>query len=202
MENQIIALAGEKFKTLGLSDKRLYLSQKNEKDFTALEKTAQNVGVTSEGRYIFLEKLESIHLNTGDAAVKLKYLDYSKKNKSLTFSFNRTEKSLAFAQSLGDKLKFKKEVSQEQQWLPLLKNIGWLTLTVGLTYFMVGMEDGSEMSSSGSSKSRGGAAILRIIYNIVGPTGILIIGSLISLGIIWATYNRFKSPEQDIIFKR
>jgi len=202
MENQVITLSGEKYKSLGFTDKRLYLSQKNEKDFAALEKTGQNVGITSEGIYVLLEKLESIHLNTGDTDIKVKYLDYSKKKKSLTFKFDRVEKSLAFAELLGNKLTLKKEVTQEKQWLPLLKNVGWLTLTVGLTYFMVGMEDGSEMDSSGSRKSRGGAAILRIIYNLVGPTGILIIGSLISLAIIWATYNRFKKPEQDIVFTR
>ena len=76
-----------------------------------------------------------------------------------------------------------------------------MVFTIGFTYFMATLEDGSELDGSGNSKSRGAAAILRIAHHLVGPTGIMIIGTLISLIIAYSTYSRFKNPEQNIVFK-
>lgn len=124
MENQVIQLSGEKYKSLGLTDKRLYINQKSEKDFKSLEKRCQDVSDTSEGTFVYLEKLSSINMNTGSASIKLKYLDYRKKDKSISFNFSNKEKSLVFAKLLADKLGLQQHSEQEKEWLPLLKNLG------------------------------------------------------------------------------
>jgi len=201
MENQVIALSGDMYKSIGFTDKRLFLSQKNERDFEALKKTGQDTSSTTAGTYVYLENLSSVNLNTGSSKIKVKYLDYRKKNQSVSFEFSSKEKSMVFAQVLGAKFGLQRTVEEEKQWLPLLKNIGWLTLSMGFTYFLATMDDASELDNSGSAKSRAGAAILRMVHEFLGPIGITIIGTLISLGIAYSAYSRYKSPESNIVFK-
>jgi len=202
MENQVLALSGDRFKSIGFTDKRLFLSQKNERNFESLKKTGQDTSNVSAGTYVYLENLSSINLNTGSSEIKVKYLDYRKKNQSVSFEFSSKEKSMLFAQVLGKKFGLQKTVEEEKQWLPLLKKIGWLIFTIGFTYFLATMDNASELDGSGSAKSRAGAAILRMIYEFLGPVGITIIGTLISLGIAYAAYSRYKSPEQNVVFLR
>jgi len=202
MKNEIIFLSGEKFKTLGISEERIFLSEKKEQQFSTLQKTAQDVNDTSKGKAILLEKINKLQLNTGGAKVKINYQDYTKKNKTVEVALNSVEQSKAFAQYLGGILGMNQTVSTEQQWLPLLKNIGWLILTLGLTYFMGTMDDASDLETSGGRRTRGGAAILRIIYDMVGQTGVFIIGTLIAVGIGYNAYKRFSNPENNIVYTK
>ena len=93
MKNNIINLSGEKFKTLGISEERIFLSEKKEQQFSTLQKTAQDVSDTSKGKAILLEKINKLQLNTGGAKVKISYQDYTKKNKTVEVALNSVEEA-------------------------------------------------------------------------------------------------------------
>ena len=64
-----------------------------EQQFSALQKTAQDVSDTSKGKAILLEKINKLQLNTGGAKVKISYQDYTKKNKTVEVALNSVEEA-------------------------------------------------------------------------------------------------------------
>lgn len=64
-----------------------------EQQFSALQKTAQDVSDTSKGKAILLEKINKLQLNTGWAKVKISYQDYTKKNKTVEVALNSVEEA-------------------------------------------------------------------------------------------------------------
>ncbi|MEM6320367.1 MAG: hypothetical protein AAF960_22045 [Bacteroidota bacterium] len=201
MENQLIPLNGEQYKSLGLTKERLYLSKQREKSFAELEKRCQNPS-QADGDYMLLEKLSSMKMNTGSAAIHLGYFNYQNKKKSVKFAFGATSQSLQFMEYLGGQLNLKKTIEQEQQWMPLLKNVAIILFTLGMTYYIASMEDSSELNSSGSSRSKGGAALLRVIYDLVGPVGVTVVGLLIAAVVGYVTVRRFKHPESNVVYSK
>ncbi|MEZ5045143.1 MAG: hypothetical protein R2828_34935 [Saprospiraceae bacterium] len=199
MENQIIQVTEAKWKSILLNETELWLSKDKIKDFQNFERAVRYPGSFKvAGISYSLDKIVGLRFNESSDTVNLEYSN-SEKTKKVELKFNDKEQARQFGSYLGEKLGFNRNVTQENRTIPLLKQLLYLIVSIGITAFLGTSVDSEDLNSSGGRK---GGAILRIIYDTIGQTGILILGSLISIFLAYKLYDRYQNPVNDIIYEK
>jgi ABC-type phosphate transport system permease subunit len=197
MENQIIKTTGN-IKSILLSEKELWISEHEIKDFESFKKAVQGVGVI-DGTIYKLIYFSQIQYNEESETVKLVYKVGSMVSK-LRLNFESKNNAAQFAESLGTRLELKRSEGEEKKIGPLVYNLIYVLIAAVVTIFL-GNYDGT-VGESSSRKSRLGRAILQILYDTIGQVGLIIIGTLVTLFFVYKLYKRFKQPVNDVTFKK
>ncbi len=201
MENQIFAIESTFYKSLVIKGDELWLSQNKVTDLEKFETAIQKTGMMKSAYAYPLSAISEISFNEASESVKLKYQDEKEKQKKLKISFGDKGLSNQFGQFLGDKLGMTKSQQQEGQIKPLLLNVFYLILAIGGTIFLAAMDDTNQLTDSGSRRSRNKGAFLKLIVDTIGQTGVIIIGTLISLYLIYQLYKRFTNPANEVVYQ-
>lgn len=202
MENQIFGIESTFWKSLAIKDDELWLSQNKVNDLEKFESAIQKTGMLKSAYSYPLSSISEISFNEASESVKIKYQDEKGKQKKLNIGFGDKGLSNQFGQYLGDKLGMTKSQKQEGQLKPLLLNLLYLVLSIGGTIFLGTMEDTNELTDGGTRRSRNKGAFLKLIVDTIGQTGVIIIGSLISIYLIYQLYKRFKNPAIEVVYQK
>ena len=202
MENQIFEIESTLWKSLAIKGDELWISQDKVSNFEKFEKGIRKSGLMKSAYAVPLSSISEISFNEASESIKLKYEDEKGKQKKLNIGFGDKDLSNQFGQFLGDKLGMKKSQKQEGQLKPLLLNVLYLILSVGGTIFLATMEDTDELTDRGTRRSRNKGAFLKLIVDTIGQTGVIIIGTLISIYLIYQLYKRFKNPANQVVYQK
>lgn len=202
MENQIITIESTFYKSLAIKGDELWLSANKEADFGTFENGINKTGLMKAAYAYPLSSITEISFNEATESIKLRYEDENGKLKKLNLKFEDKDFSNQFGDYLGEKLGMTRSQEQERQWKPLLMNLFYLIVAIGGTYATAMIDDTEELTDGGSRKSRSRGAILKLIVDTVGQTGVIIIGSLISLYLIYRLYTRFKNPANEVVYQK
>lgn len=202
MLNKIIYIESTLWKTIVITKDEMWLSGNNITSILEFEKGLQKTGILKSSYAYDLSTVSEISFNEADKEVKIKYLNEKGKQKKLTAGFKDEAFSNEFGNFLGEHLGLNKYEKQESQIKPLLLNMVYILISVGLTYFLGTMDDTNELTESGSRRSRNKGAFLKLIVDTIGQTGILLIGSLISLYLMYQLYQRFQNPANEVVFQK
>lgn len=202
MENQIFEVGAGLAKSMVLRENEIWLSTDKVSSIEKFEKAVGKTGIMRSAYIVPLSSLNEISYNEASQSTKIKYTDEKGKEKKLNIGFDEVDLSNQFGQYLGEKMNFSKETTQENQIKPLLWNGFFLLLTIASTIVIGTLEDTSSLTESASRRNRGGVAILKMIVDAVGQTGVFVIGGLISAYLCYQLYKRFKNPSSEILYSR
>lgn len=203
MKNQVVKLENTSWKSVMIAEEHVYLSSSKEKSAEGFEKTIEKSGMLTKTEAIPFASISSVKFNEATDTASLLYTNAKGKEKDLTLQIGDDEVSNEFGEFLGSHLQFGRIETQESQLKPLLLNGLYLIIAVGATIFLGTMDGADEIDSdTGSRKSQRNKAIFKFLYETLGPTGIIIVGSLISLFLGYRLYNRYKNPAKEVIFTR
>ena len=202
MENQIFRIENNTWKSIALREKAIWFSEKKLNDLDKFAKEIHDANITERAYACPLENISEVSFNEASESVKLRHKNEFGEQKKLNIEFGDQELSNQFGHYLGDKLGLPKTQKQERQWKPLLLNLLYLTLTIVSTVYLGTMEDTIDLIEGvGAGRSRGRRGFLKIIVDTIGQTGVIIIGTLISILIIYQLYQRFKKPANEIKYQ-
>ncbi len=195
MEDKVYNIAATFYRSLALKDNELWLSQNKVNNLDKFEKAVNHQGMMKSAIAIPLSSISNISFNEASKHTKLKYTNEKGKEKKLNIGFDDKESSNQFGEYLGEKLGFSKSATKENQLKPFLLDGLYLLITIFATFFLGTMEDTSELINSESSRrSRSNGAIVKLIVDVVGPTGVFIIGGLFSVYFFYNILRRFNNP--------
>lgn len=185
-----------------ITGNEMWLSQNNVSDKEKFQKSVNATGMLQSAMSMPLDQVKAITYNSEADDFKLKYVNEKGKNKSLKLDLQDPERSNRFAEFLAGELGMSKSESTENQTKPLLRNAGFLLVTIALTVFLAMMDDTSQLDDSGSRRTRSKGALVRWIIETIGSTGVIIVGSLLSLLFAHKLYQRFKNPAMEVAYSR
>lgn len=203
MKNQVVKIENTLWKSVMIAEDSVYLSSSKEKSAEAFEKSIEKSGMLSKTEAIPFASISGVNFNESSDTASISYTNAKGKAKDLKLQIGDDEISNQFGEFLGQELGLARTETQEGTLKPLLLNALYLVIAIGATIFL-GTMDGSEEidTDSGSRKSQRNKAIFKFLYETLGPTGIIIVGSLISLYLGYRLYNRYKNPAKEVAFTR
>ena len=202
MENQIFSIESTFYKSLAIKGDELWLSSNKESDFGTFENGINKTGLMKAAYAYPLSSITEVSFNEASESIKVRYEDENGKLKKLNIKFGEEELSNQFGEYLGEKLGMTRSQEQERQWKPLLSNLFYLVVAIGGTYAIAMVDDTAEFTEGSSRKSRSRGAFLKMIVDTIGQTGVIIIGSLISLYLLYRLYTRFKNPANEVVYTK
>ncbi len=202
MENQIFEVGAGISKSMLLRDDEIWFSQDKVRNFEKFEKAVNKTGMLQSAYKVPLFEIHEVSYNEASESVKIKYTNEKGKEKKLNIGFGDTAISNQFGKHLGEKLGFNKSSTQEGQLKPLLLNGLYLALAIGGTFLFGMMDDTSQITDSSRRKGSGARAIMKLVVDTIGQTGVFIVGGLISLFFAYQLYKRFKNPSNEILYTK
>lgn len=186
-----------------LRENEIWISQNKVRSIEKFEKAVLNTGMLKSAYSIPLDKVYEVKFNEGDESLLIRYVNEKEKNKKLNIAFDDEPFSNKVGVYLGEKLGFSKQVEVESKIKPLLINGLILLFSIGATVVFGLMEDpGAEVDvDSGSRRNRGGRQLMKFLFETIGQTGVIILGTAISLYLAYQLYQRYKSPTNVITYK-
>lgn len=202
MENQVFSVDHDTWKRAMLANNTLYLTSKKPQDFEEFKRIINDPILKENAGGVPLEDVFHIKRYTDDEHVFFKFNNSAGKEIEESVDFGSTETASAVADIMGSKANLSKSEKSEGKIMPLLWNIFYVLLAGGFTFLFGVLWDGDDVSSGGSRKSRGGKAILRLAYEYIGQTGILVIGCLITLYTIYGLIKGLRNPKSIVTYER
>ncbi|NUO00442.1 MAG: hypothetical protein HUU01_07465 [Saprospiraceae bacterium] len=202
MENQIFEISGAYCKSLVLRETELWLSANNISDLEKFGQAVQKTGMMKSAYSISLSTVFEIAFNEASATIKIWYRDEKEKVKKLDIAFNDKETTAQFGDYLGNKLGLNKRVVQESKTKPLVINSLYVLLAIVLTVGLGLIENSNEIDESNSRKNALGKFLLKLIFDTVGQTGVILIGSAITLYLVYLLYKRYNNPSNMVHYTR
>ncbi len=204
MNNPVIPInGGFLFKSFMFKGDEFWLSSNEVKSAEKFEAAKDRTGIRKSVEIFESSKIQDISFNESSNTIKLSYFNKKEKLKKLDLKFNDSKQATLYGNYLGEQLAMSKSSIQEQKTKPLLINAGYLVIAVGLTIFLGFIDDASSFEDVGSTrKTKANAALMVFLYNTIGQTGIIIIGTLISLFAAYQLYKRYKNPTNNVLFTK
>ncbi len=145
-----------------------------------------------------LSSIKELQFNEVKQELYVWYLNKKGKRKKKTLIFANPTEADDFGQILGEQAGLQKVIQDENKTWPLLANAGGILLTgMFLLMLLFTPEVFTEVSETGSRRSRGNSAVLKIIYETLGPTVLMLVcvGFIFFFG--YRMYQRFKNPAKE-----
>ena len=202
MENQIFEVGAGISKSMVLKDDEIWFSQDKVRNLEKFEKAINKTGMLQSAYKVPLSKISEVSYNEASESAKIKYLNDKGKEKKLNIGFGDTAISNQFGKHLGEKLGLNQSSTQEGQLKPLLLNALYLAFAIGGTFLFGMMDDTSQITDSSRRKGSGARAIMKLVIDTIGQTGVFIVGGLISLYFAYQLYKRFKNPSNEILYSK
>lgn len=188
--------------TLMCQDEILWILEKRVSSVDQFILAASKTGMmSSKAEKIPYRKINSVVANTAKDSVQFFFSHANGKDKKKTIEFANQEAAYHFGTHLGTDLSLNKTVATENQTKPILMHLMYLAFTIAGT-LVFSMADLSDVGEHGSSRSRRNGALAKFVVELIGVTGVIIVGSLISLGILYSLYKRYRNPGTEDVYKR
>ena len=164
--------------------------------------------VTTEGAaaplLIPYDRIRRVTYQTkSDSTCNIEYDDAAGAGQSVHPELETYETNRDFGQWLGERLGYRRTATQENKVKALLIRAAWLIGVLAVTYFLTTLVENEDLESAGSSRrTRRKAAIVRLVVNTLGETGLWIIGGLIAAAIAYGMYTRFTEPSETVVYER
>ncbi len=201
MENKIYQVKAGVSRSIVLREDEIWLSESSIGNIEKFEKAVNKTGLLKRAYKIPLSSVFHVSYNEASEKAEVEYINEKGKKKFVEINFNDKALSNQFGEYLGEKLGFERTSTQENRLIPLLLNSFYLVLSVFLTVAL-GISDDSSVFDSGSRKGSTVRAIMKLIVDTVGHTGVFIIGGLISILVAYNLYKRFKNPSNEVSYKK
>lgn len=200
MQNQIIKIESALYNSFMIRADEFWIAQDEISNIEKFEKAVAKTGMLKSAFSYPISSITSISYNEASENITIRYKNEKDKIKKLKLSFEEVNDSNNFGQQLGEHLGLTPSSKTEKTWKPLLLNAFYLIGTILITYFLATIEDTAELADGSTRRSRSRGAILQLIVDTIGQTGVVIIGTLISLYLAYRLYNRFKNPANEIVY--
>ncbi|MEM6804085.1 MAG: hypothetical protein AAF696_21960 [Bacteroidota bacterium] len=202
MNNQVFKIENQKWKSFMISDTDLHLSSGKEKSVEGFEKTLAKSGLLKSTKSISLDSIMGISFNEKAENLTLRYQG-EKGSKKLKLEMEDEDLSNQLGEYLGQSLGMGREEVVESTWKGMMNNLLYLIISIGGTIFLALMDNPEDLDTdSGSRKSQRGKAVIKLLHETVGQTGIIIIGTAISLFLAYRIYKRYQEPAKEVSFSR
>lgn len=183
-------------------EEEIWLSQKKIKDFDGFKENVEKTGIMKSSRVIPFASMSEVAYNNANDLVTLKYTNEKGSQKKMEIDFGDKKASNEFGNLLGNELGFNKNEAQEKQWKPLLFNVLYIVIAIAGTFFLATIENTDDLADGSSRRSRRNGAIIKLIVDTLGQTGVIVVGSGITLYLVYSLYKRFKNPANEVVFTR
>jgi|GEM_PF-2426060 len=201
--NNIFHVEGHNVKSVLFTETEMWLSDKTIRDIESFEKKVNNPGMLDVSAKISFDSIKSLSFKNGERHLSISYTNEKGNSKKEVITFEDEASLSGVTNYLTTALNMQESVTDENKLTALLYNLLPLAIVIGLTIFLGTMESSEEIDvDSVSRRSRSGAAIMRWLHDTLGSTGIIIAGSIISLYLIYNTYNNYKRPKQVITWSK
>ena len=138
-----------------------------------------------------------------DEAFTIRFLKNGKQKKQHV-QLPNIEMISAVASAVAEVKGFNKDVTQESKTKPLLLNLlGVVAMPLFTWVFYdiaVDAQQGGHYEVS-SGRRRGTNQLLVNVVEAIGPTGILMIGTIALLIMLYVTYRRYNNPASEVLYK-
>ena len=203
MKNRIIRLGGKDLKVFGFNDEQIVFSSKKHETMESLLESTAKSSMLETVKAIPLSSVSQLDYNDNDESFKIRYLKNGKQKKQ-TIALPNVEMISAVASAMAEVKGFNKEVTNESKTKPLLLNLLGVVAMPLFTWVLydiaVDAQNGGHFEVS-SGRRRGANQLLVNVVEAIGPTGILIIGAIALLIMLYVTYRRYNNPASEVLFK-
>ncbi len=204
MKNRIIRLGGKDLKVFGFNDEQIvFSSKKHESMETLLESTAKSSMLETVKAIPFSSITQLDYNEKDDEAFTIRFLKNGKQKKQHV-QLPNIEMISAVASAVAEVKGFNKDVTQESKTKPLLLNLlGVVAMPLFTWVFYdiaVDAQQGGHYEVS-SGRRRGTNQLLVNVVEAIGPTGILMIGTIALLIMLYVTYRRYNNPASEVLYK-
>ena len=208
MKNQIIVLDKNcYYKVLGYSEDKIIYSTKRHNSFGSLLSALEKPGFTEGIESILISSIKELSYNDQDnGGVAITYFDTKKKEKTKNITIhidNDGEREAAVSEIASLKGNLKKTIVNESKVFPLFRSVLLLSFVLGCFWWLrkvaiTAQNGGHEVVTI--KKNRFIAQQLVNVVESIGPLGVVIIGVLIAIYIIYSAFNRLKNPGNEITY--
>ena len=205
MKNTIAVLEGRKFKVFGFSDQEVILSSRHHSSFESLLSAVEKSGFTETVEHFPISLIEELSYNEGSKGLELKFKNKKGKSKKKQLVFKKKEQKNTFIPNLASLGDFKQHIETEKKIRPLIGTFFFISLIAGATYWLrnvaISAENGEHLEIK-SGKYSGLGQIIINITELIGPTGVLAIGALGGLYMLFLAYKRYTNPTNEITYTK
>ena len=202
MENQIFEVGAGISKSMLLREDEIWFGQDKISSVEKFEKAVNKTGILKSAYSVPLSSITEVSFNEASESAKIKYINEKGKEQKLNIGFGDIDTSNQFGRHLGEKLGLNKSSTQESQLQPLLLNLFYLVIAIGGTIVFGTMEDTSEITDSNRRRGSGMRALIQLVVETIGQTGVFVVGGLISLYVAYQLYKRFINPSNVILYTK
>ena len=204
MKNRIIRLVGKDLKVFGFNDEQIVFSSKKHESMESLLESTAKSSMLETVKAIPLSSVTQLDYNEkDDEAFTIRFLKNGKQKKQHV-QLPNIEMISAVASAVAEVKGFNKDVTQESKTKPLLLNLlGVVAMPLFTWVFYdiaVDAQQGGHYEVS-SGRRRGANQLLVNVVEAIGPTGILIIGAIALLIMLYVTYRRYNNPASEVLYK-
>lgn len=186
MTAKIYSLSDESYLSLLLTDTEIYLSNEALSSEAAFERV--RMGSAVQGLVIPLTAITKIEYTTDTVSAEVHYVDNGEADVE-EINFELGQNSL-FAQDVANRLTLRHTEEEEGFVAAILPGLIFLVVAAGLFALALSLDDEDVLGRRGNRR----VAILRLIWGILGQTGVLLV---LGLAIAFALYLIF-----DNVFNR
>ncbi|WNJ19362.1 hypothetical protein [Pontibacter sp. G13] len=201
MESNIYSLIGKMWKSVTVHNGELWVSNSKRRSIEKFSEAVQKTGMMKSAYAWPYDRITAVSFNTASSDVEVSYLNEKDKEKSYQLEFLDEEEANQFGNFLGKDLGYGVMENKEPAWKPLGKSLLYIASILFLTIMGATVEDPSELGEN-SRNGRAIGKILALITDVIGQTGLIIVGVLASLVIGFFAFKRFKNPAQDVTYSQ
>jgi hypothetical protein len=204
MEYIIHQLEEKNWKSLMLTSDRMLVSSKKYADSQIFEEKFGEKSMLESKNEIPLNSINKLSREEQSNVITFHYNNENNKETSIAYNFENVSSVAEVSDHFTEKLKFKKESVQQSANSAVIFPAIYALVGILGTWFLSSMASSGEsmVSESGVRRNRGIKMILGNVLDMLGTTGIIIVGSLISAYLIYSAYKTYKNPPSDLVYTR
>ena len=199
MTTRLFTLTGDTHKRLAVTDGMLYLTDLEVDTFEAARDAAA-VSDSTKSFTISVTDVTEVNFNTQDETVEVKYADAGGQARQEAITFKDDATAQEFGSYIGESLSTARIETEENKLVAALQLFAFLVVVLAVTYFLTTLV--GEDIEGGTSRRRGKIAVLGWIVNLLGVTGLWIVGGLLAAFIAYAMYVQYTEPAMDVRYVR
>lgn len=193
MINKVFSISGNKISSFIIDENSLKFSSQNFDSFTDFQDAWNKKLSLATKVEITFENIKSIKKEEFDKDILIKYKAFGGLPADCEFSFTDFDDYETFFSYFTDKRYFQQTIETLTPFKAIQNYLIGFVVTIGITIFSyfeaIALANGTAEEAH-SSKSR----TFNFVVELLGEKGVILIGTVISLFLIYKIWTRFKNP--------
>lgn len=198
------SLSHIKWKSMMITDKAVILSTKQYVSLESMAKNLRGTGVLEDKEEFWYQSLEEMSYLTNGENLTLKKLDYRRNSVSTTLNVGDIDTINELVRAMSQNEEFTRSEEKASMFSVVKSSLIRIPAAAGFTalmYFVANdMASGKDIDTSGRRSLY--KKIMVGIIDLIGATGVLILGGAITLFFIYQLVQNLKNPPTLIRMKR